>query len=141
MRYTGAGDAGPALRVPELAAPATASRRGAPLRTAAAASLVGLALDTDHGKDQDRPRLVARNLVSRRALPATGRKFNDGPHVRSRSIAARSEPVPQHAIIKISSWLTGCKHERPPVASRVPRPRPVAARQHLKWLQIVSVTS
>jgi len=44
---------------------------------------VRLALDTDHGKDQNHPHVCARCDVPRRAHPATGRKFDDGPHVSS----------------------------------------------------------
>src|SRR3954470_20123293 len=65
-----------------LTATTTAPRRCARFRPVIAAGF-GLALDADHGKDQNRSHLRARCDVPRRAHPATGRKFDDGPHVSS----------------------------------------------------------
>ncbi|MGY4361556.1 hypothetical protein ACVW0J_008049 [Bradyrhizobium sp. i1.7.7] len=101
-----------------LAATTTAPRRCALLRPAIAAGFFRLALDADHGEDQNRSRFRTRRGIPRRACPATGRKFDNGPHISSLSIAARPSALVQRAFIKISSWLTGCKRAFRTVTSR-----------------------
>src|SRR3954471_11965199 len=80
-----AGDGGwrPALQNLKSAATTTTSRRSACFRPAIAAGFIRFALDADHGEDDNSPHVRARRDIPRRAYPPNGRKFDDGPHIRS----------------------------------------------------------
>jgi hypothetical protein len=65
-------------------AAAAATRRCSLFRPAATIGFIGMALDPDHGKNQDCGRAVARGDTHGSAQPARSRirrKFNDGAHV------------------------------------------------------------
>ena len=92
--------------------------------------------------DKDEPAVIAPSVhpahvrawcdVPRRAYPATGRKFDDGPHVSSLQLPRDQTRPSNMRIIKISSWLTGCKDGLWTVTARNRPRRPVAARQCLE---------
>jgi hypothetical protein len=86
---------------------AAAARSGALFRSPPAAGLVGLAFDSDYGKDQDDAHAFAWSAVPGRAQPPRRRKFNNGTHPKLIFVlAAPARSDRQYAVIKISTWLT-----------------------------------
>jgi hypothetical protein len=87
-------------------AAAAATRRRPLFRSAAA---IGVTLDPDNGKDQDRPHAFALGSTCAWAQPPRTRicrEFNDGAHVTFSS-PHRLDPAAA-GLIKIRAWLMAC---------------------------------